>query len=229
MHDSRSKTEYLARIRIERFLRAHLPAVVFVSQTFHENVTDKAEAMRRWKPCADWLKAHGFKFEGVWQQQKRGAWHVHLLVNTALFPIVAYRAFVVARGWGTHCNVELVGARRGARKFQSVETLVWYMCRYLSRDFCGHVPRRVKLTLSQRVNYVGTVRFGWVRGKLARAWRAGCADFLVATGVNPMTVAWSHREHIMRRGFAVLGFGDWNQFCRERALARAAALAVASG
>jgi hypothetical protein len=49
----------------------------------------------------------------------------------------------------------------------------------------------------------------------------------IATHRDPLKVAWSHRDHIMRRGFAVLGLGDWDAYLRERALARGRGLEAA--
>ena len=95
-----------------------------------------------------------------------------------------------------------------------------------------HVPRRVRLTSGRADNKVGTTRFQWVNG-LAKAWRAGCEDYYnekftmidkngheyIATHRDPLKVAWSHREHIMARGFVVRCLGDWNVYQRERAIA----------
>jgi hypothetical protein len=204
---------------LERFVSRNLPNVWFVTMTFHENVIVKKEAMGRWKPVADWLKRHGIDWCGVWQQQKRGAWHHHFLVNKYI-NVVAFREFVVARGWGQFVNIEPVGPQHGGRRFQEPARLVKYLTRYLTRNFCDHVPGRVRLTSGRGDNKVGTTRFQWVNG-LAKAWRLGCEDFLNANGVNPLTVAWSHRDHIMRRGCRLLGL-DWDEILRERAIARVA-------
>jgi hypothetical protein len=45
-------------------------------------------------------------------------------------------------------------------------------------------------------NKVGTTRFQWVNG-LAEAAHLGCEDSLNATKINPLTVAWSHRDQIL--------------------------------
>jgi hypothetical protein len=37
-------------------------------------------------------------------------------------------------------------------------------------------------------------------------------DSLKDGKINRLTVAWSHRDHIMQRGFVVLGFGDWELY-----------------
>ena len=217
MGATRAKTEFLTKVRLERFLTVNLPNCWLVTMTFHENVIVKKEAMERWKPVADWLKRHGIDWCGVWQQQKRGAWHHHFLINKYI-NVVGFREFVVARGWGQFVNIEGVGPRHGWRRFQEPARLVKYLTRYLTRNFCDHVPRRVRLTSGRADNKVGTTRFQWVNG-LGKAWRAGCEDFLRATKISPLTVAWSHRDHIMRRGLAVLGLGDWDAYLRERARA----------
>ncbi|NQU12146.1 hypothetical protein HQ590_15235 [bacterium] len=170
MGATRAKTEYLHRRRLEQFLERHLPHVWLATFTFQENITDKREAMHRWKPVADWLRRHGVDHVGVWQQQKRGAWHHHVLVNRYL-NVVGLRAFCVARGWGSFLNIERVG--QGSRRFAAPGRVVQYLTRYLTRDFCDHVPRRVRLTSGRASNKVGTTRFQWVNG-LAKVWRTGC-------------------------------------------------------
>jgi hypothetical protein len=105
---TRAKTEFLTKIRLEQFISRNLPNCWLVTMTFHENVIVKKEAMGRWKPVADWLKRHGIDWCGVWQQQKRGAWHHHFLINKYI-NVVGFREFVVARGWGqTGLNSGLV-------------------------------------------------------------------------------------------------------------------------
>ena len=129
--------------------------------------------MKRWKPVADWLKRHGIDWCGVWQQQKRGAWHHHFLINKYI-SVVPFREFVIARGWGQFVDIEAVGEKHGGRRFQDASRVVKYLTRYLTRDLCGHVPSRVRLTSGCVTNKIGTTRFHWVRG-LARIWRAGCS------------------------------------------------------
>jgi hypothetical protein len=178
MGATRAKTEYLTKVRLERFLINNLPNVWLVTMTFHENVIVKGEAMRRWKPVADYLTRHGVGWCGVWQQQKRGAWHHHFLVNKYI-DVVGFRDFVVARGWGQFVNIEAVGRDHGGRRFQDAGRVVKYLTRYLTRDFSDHVPRRIRLTSGRSSNKVGTVRFQWVGG-LARVWRLGCSSLSAA-------------------------------------------------
>jgi hypothetical protein len=199
MGATRAKTEYLTKVRLERFLSANLPNCWLVTMTFHENVIEKKEAMRRWKPVADYLKRQGIDWCGVWQQQKRGAWHHHFLVNKYI-NVVGFREFVVARGWGQFVNIEAVGQQHGGRKFQEPKQLVKYLTRYLTRDFCDHVPLRVRLVSGRADNRVGSTRFGWVGG-LARIWRRGCR----AVGYQPKWNDNKGQREVWRRGCVCLG------------------------
>jgi len=168
--------------------------------TFHENVIEKKEAMHRSKPVADYLKRHGIDWCGVWQQQKRGAWHHHFLVNKYI-SVVAFREFVVSRGWGQFVNIEAVAKQHRGRRFQDVRQIVRYLTRYLTRDFCDHVPRRVRLTSGRASNKVGTTRFQWLNG-FSRAWRVGCDLFATAFSRFP---TWRDRETVMLYGCIELG------------------------
>lgn len=165
----------LAKIRLERFLSVNLPNCWLVTMTFHENIVEKKEAMKRWKPVADYLKRHEIDWCGVWQQQKRGAWHHHFLINKYI-SVVPFREFILARGWGQFVNIEAIGQQHGGKRFQDARRVVKYLTRYLTRDLCEHVPRRVRLTSGKCSNRVGTTKFSW-RGGLARVWRQGCEAY----------------------------------------------------
>lgn len=150
---------------------ARYPQCYLVTWTFKENVTEKKEAMRRWKPVRDYLVRQGVDFVGVWQRQKRGAWHFHALVNLRL-NVVTLRSFCVQRGWGSQLNIELIGG--GARRFTDGPAAVKYLCRYLTRDF-GEVGRS-RLTTGLDKNSIGNTRFAWAGGR-ARIWRIGLSVF----------------------------------------------------
>lgn len=175
MADTRRKTSYVTELQLRAFLRHHLPNVWFLTFTFQENVVDKAEAMRRWKPVADWLDRHGVVWCEVWQQQKRGAWHVHILVDRYC-DVNLLRPFCVARGWGNQSpQADRVGS--GSYRWQNPEKLVKYLCRYLSRAMCEHVPARVRLTGGKSITKCGTTKFHW-NTSLSRLWREGQTAFL---------------------------------------------------
>ena len=200
MSATRAKTAYLKQQELRTFCARNDPQWLFLlTGTFHENITEKAEAQKRFKCIRDYLTSRGIDFDGVWQQQKRGAWHYHVFINRYL-DIAAFRSFVTKRGWGTFCNVEPVGNHHGGSKFQSVEGAVRYVTRYLTRDYCGHVPLRVRLTIGRKVNSVGTTKFSWVGG-LARVWRMGCN----AMGRVPHWKDYKGHAEVWRRGCTVMG------------------------
>jgi len=155
--------------------------------------------MKRWKPIADYLQRHGIAWCGVWQQQKRGAWHHHVLANRYV-DVVALREFSVRHGWGPFLNIRRVGER------QNPQGVVNYLLRYLTRDYCGHVPVRVRLASGQQQNSVGTTRFSWVDG-LARAWRVGAELWTVVNGRVPRCER--DRREAFDFGLFELGFLDF--------------------
>jgi hypothetical protein len=184
---------------MEKYMDRWMPEVRLLTATFHENITDKAEAQRRLKPIADYLLRRGVVLLVIWQQQKRGAWHAHILVNRYV-DIVGLRQFAVARGWGNQINIVRVGEGR------SVENTINYLCRYLTRDFCGQIPLRVRLVGGSKENSVGTVKFSWVEG-LSRAWRVGAELWSAAYKWAPRTE--SERAEAFYFGLKVLGYLDF--------------------
>lgn len=177
MADTRRKTSYVTEIQLRAFLRHYLPNVWFLTFTLPgggESLS-KVEVMKMWKPVCDWLNRHGVIWVEVWQLQKRGAWHVHILVNQYC-DVNQLRPFCVARGWGSQSpQADRVGA--GSYRWQNPERLVKYLCRYLTRAMCEHVPARVRLTGGKAVTRCGTTKFHW-NTSLSRLWREGQAAFL---------------------------------------------------
>lgn len=203
MSATRGKTSYLTQVRLQRFLARYLPSVWLITFTFRENITDKSEAMRRFKPIADYLKRQKADWCGVWQQQRRGAWHLHMLVNRWQ-DVNVLREFAVARGWGQFINAEKVGD--GGYRFMDSKRVVSYLTRYLSRDMCEHVPMRVRLAAGTKPTAVGTVKFSWVHG-VARAWRYGCELFSACYGYSPRSK--EDRQRAFGWGLRELGFLDF--------------------
>jgi hypothetical protein len=53
--------------------------------TFAENITEKAEASRRFNSLRTALFSLGIQsYMGCWERQKRGAWHLHLLIARSI-------------------------------------------------------------------------------------------------------------------------------------------------
>jgi hypothetical protein len=214
---SRAKQSYLLRKSVDQFYERHQFRCHFLTGTFKDQILDKAEAERRYKPISDWLRRHGIKHIKVWERQrKRGAregnpgeWHYHALVDHRI-DITKFRAFVTARGWGPFCNIISSAQWEHDHRVHlgKGRTVGQYMAKYISKELVGTLDGRVRLVTGTRSCFAGTTKFGWREG-LAKAWRAGCDEFLKETKCNPMKYAWSHRDHIMTRGCRVLGLGEW--------------------
>ena len=86
--------------------------------------------------------------------------------------------------------------------------MIKYLIRYLTRNFCDHAPRRVRLTSGRTDNKVGTTRFQWLNG-WSKAWRIGSELFTLAIGRLP---SWKDRETVMLYGCQELGLQlpEWN-------------------
>lgn len=92
-----SRSVHTEQWKIEAFLRR--PDVWFWTFTFAENQQDKAYAERCLGRLEDKLRRMGAEWYHVWELQKRGAWHVHMLVNRYL-DVGWLRPWMQARGWG---------------------------------------------------------------------------------------------------------------------------------
>jgi hypothetical protein len=223
VHNSRAKTKFLFEESLRRFLEKYAGRCVLLTLTFKENVTDKAEAERRFKPVKDWLVARKFFGLGVWQRQKRGAWHLHLIASDNVFahvPINLLRDFAVGRGWGSFLNVQfikrtehgenLVSYYHGKTRKTCWRNVIFYLSRYLSRDVENVQDGRVRLVcwVGQAVVKIGNVKFSWVNGA-GRAWRLGCAildDVISYAGGGYKRRGWQYRwrDEIMEAGWAEL-------------------------
>jgi hypothetical protein len=186
VQNSRAKTKYLFEESLRAFLKAYAGRAVLLTLTFQDNVTDKAEAERRFKPVKDWLVARKFFGLGVWQRQKRGAWHLHLVLSDnmlAYLPVNLLRDFAMRCGWGSFCNIRLIRRTENGENVvgeyqegRGVRNVVAYLSRYLVRDLGDGQDKRVRLVcwVGRRRVKKGNVRFAWTHGA-ARAWRLGCA------------------------------------------------------
>jgi len=175
VRDSRPKSAYLVEVAV-KWLVLRSPSPVFATFTFKENVTDLAEAKRRWRPLADLLRRKGLKAVGAWQRQKRGAWHCHLALS-GHFPIAVLRLFAVERGWGTFLNLRPITSA-------TLEKDARYIARYVTRDNEGADWGDCLTIYVGRGARVGTVRFNWAGG-LAGVYRCGCMLYKDLHGEAP--------------------------------------------
>lgn len=218
VYASRPKTNYCFELSAAKFLETNEDPRL-LTLTFAENVTSKAEAVRRWKPLRDWFARRKIRVLFVWQRQRRGAWHIHAFISEAI-DIVEFRAFAVARGWGSFLNITRLwdldpehtpttpgGYRRKARR------IVRYLTRYLTRDLedgdegeqlIGYVGEvKVATVTTNHEGEDGVVRrvasFAWAGG-LAAAVRFGRSLFYAINGRLPR---WSDSAECL-----LLGLGE---------------------
>jgi len=134
--------------------------------------------MARWQPVSRKLRAKGVRGIGVWQRQKRGAWHLHCIFDRFL-DVMWLRPFMVEVGWGQQMRLDLIrpppaaGGDYSARHCgNEIRNIVGYIARYITRDMQSEFGGQVVV----RVGDVrqGNVKFAWVDGAAA-AWRRGCA------------------------------------------------------
>lgn len=171
----RFKLAYAVCLAIEEICRTtHLPDRSFITLTMKDCPTEQ-EAHRRWRCVIERLRRQfpGVRIVGVWQRQKRGAWHVHFVIDRRL-DCVWFRALVVECGFGPQTKHKLIeekpvhfsfhDATMGARQ------VARYITRYITQEFGELRPG------SRLVTYVGprpaTTSFNWAGG-FGRLWRKG--------------------------------------------------------
>lgn len=173
VRNSRPKTAHLLELAAKWMLRRY-PSCYFATFTFAENVTDLAEAKKRWRPVADYFRRHNCMAIGVWQlQPRRGVWHCHVVIN-ARMNILELRGFCMNRGWGSFINLRRV-SMHGSNSIEfgkDVDRTARYMVRYMVRDLPTGAAGSCLTIYVGRGARVGNVRFAWVGG-LSAVWRAG--------------------------------------------------------
>lgn len=111
----KTKTRFLAELSIERFILQNRNVYFW---TFTEPGTNadgsprdvlwsKTQAEKAIKPFLDLLRRRRYDHLLVWEQQKRGSWHPHILINGRL-EVAEIRPWMMARGWGQQMRVEWV-------------------------------------------------------------------------------------------------------------------------
>lgn len=169
----KTKTRYLAELSIERFVLTHRNVYFWTftepGRLAGEAYWSKTEAEESVKPFLDLLRRRGFEFLLVWERQKRGSWHPHILINGRL-DVSLVRPWMMKRGWGQQMRVEWVV--RGARMFDSFgnvttqKDLVGYLTKKLrsyllkARTDDAVEPRKKFFGGTAR-SKAGNVRFAW--------------------------------------------------------------------
>jgi hypothetical protein len=173
-----------------RELCRHSKCPVFLTLTFKDNVTDKADAEKRWSRLRERLrrKYPDLSGVGVWQRQSRGAWHLHAIISQPM-PVDWLRPAAVECGFGAFVDLKFVNQRDGFRGMGGPEKCARYMARYVTREWRDDRDKSARL-----VCYIGdgrssSVRFSWVRG-LHQLWRIGRAQWWDIFGATPKHGEW---------------------------------------
>lgn len=171
----------------------------------------KDEAESHFKPFTDLLRRRGAEFIVIWQLQKRGSWHPHVLTNLWL-DVNWLRAWMMERGWGQQMFVEVVKFQKrewNGTRWEWVSQvgsnpgkLIRYLVRYLSRGFTEDGCQHRKLFCSTHASKVGNVDFKWnpyVQNAGAFLYAKGLPEFVKDMGRSP------HFNEMM----AVISTGVW--------------------
>jgi hypothetical protein len=170
--DHRAKLAFSVALGVQEIVRTS-EAPTFDTFTFAENITDKLEASARWRRLKARLKRRypGLRAVGVWQRQRRGAWHFHCVFDRRL-DVVWTRGAAIACGFGSQLNMRAIGDCPGMRQGWSPKRVAQYLTRYITRDVTeGDAGVRL-------ADYCGDCRkattgFRW-QGGLSRLYRLGC-------------------------------------------------------
>jgi len=232
------RTEYAAQKNVLLFFERH-PCFYYWTFTFAENLTEKDEAEKRFKPFKD-LVARSRSVTGreaellyFWERQKRGAWHVHVLVNV-YFDVSRLRPWMVKRGWGPVMNAQRVDGRQRyvdgvgwCRDTREQEALLSYLLKYVTKSLRDHgamngseVKKKVTggncrarkcNTLFRFVPWINPCAKYWFYG--IDLWRAGDCGYNRERRLRPRP---HEMRDVFRLGHEWLGrpsYGDgwWNQ------------------
>jgi len=169
---NRSKLSFAVCLAVAEIVRTS-QAPTFDTFTFAENITDKLEASKRWRRLKARLKRHypGLRAVGVWQRQKRGAWHFHAVFDRRL-DVLRVRPWAMECGFGSQLNMRAIGDLPGMKQGWSPERVARYLTRYITRDLSDG-DAGVRLADYCGDSRKATVAFRWAGG-IAKLWRSGC-------------------------------------------------------
>ena len=217
---SNSKRRYLAEVSIYEFLFKNRVSYYWTF-SFAENLEDKEEAERRFKPFRDLVKRKGGDLLVFWERQKRGAWHCHVLMNKFLH-VVWLRPWMVERGWGPQMRVEKVtlirewtGVQRDAvaggctKHVHEVKRLVRYLMKYLTKELndCSGGEKK-KAWGGSRGGKAGNLKFSFApwENPASMLYAIGREFYRQLYGTWPK---WTESfSFIVKLGFEETGWGD---------------------
>lgn len=178
--------------------------VGFFTLTTKENVTDKAEFSRRWNSMRAnyWSDNPNFgHWIGCYEQQKRGAWHLHILVILPYdirqgldFAELEQGRYRSASPYLRSVWRELRGACLrygfGRHELLPVKSNAEAMARYVGKYVSKHIGQREEAAKGKRL--ISSSQ-GWLKNSCnfawntdhAKEWRRKVATFADYVGINP--------------------------------------------
>lgn len=208
----RKKLAWAVCQSVQHLLSTRVGVATFATFTFQENITDKKEAAKRWRRLKERLRRDSeLRGVGVWQRQKRGAWHLHYVFDRYI-DVHWLRPAAMECGFGPFVNlriVEDIPAPQG--KTWSRFRVINYMTRYLTRDLdqCSsgdkhpdgdeHPDKNVRV-VDYMMRRVCTTAFAWTKG-FSFLWRVGRQAWADLFGGLPDL---DDREFILRLGMHAL-------------------------
>lgn len=201
----------------DAFIARHWRDAHFLSITFAENVTDKDVAERSWRPVREWFNRKDVAYLGVWENQARGAWHLHLVLSRYI-DIREFREFAVCHGWGPIMRIDRIlvkvddfNAPDPKQLAHQVDRVKRYLLKYLKK---GHRSERsgAKLSVYSKGCRLCTMTFAFAWEMGGRLWASGREVFESVYGRPPRWCDADTRR-ILRLGFEFYaGAPEWERF-----------------
>ena len=155
--------------------------VGFFTLTTPDNVTDKADFSRRWHSMRTnyWNKSHHFgEWIGTFEQQKRGAWHLHVLVVLAqdIREGVDFEEFAAGRYRSASPYLRSVWRELrascepygfGRHELMPIKSNAEGMARYMGKYISKHIGQRDESAKGKRL--ISSSR-GWTKNSVRFAW-----------------------------------------------------------
>jgi hypothetical protein len=160
----------------------------FFTLTFRDNVKDKKEAVKRWNIIRTSIskKFKIFHYICVWERQKRGAWHLHLIGSIpSMGSMNSFRTFLNEIISRSNTNT---GFFRVIWTYGNSQTIGNYMSKYLTKEDREPFVRYVNYT--RNFSRCCGSEFMFVGGGAGR-WRSACR---VLDGMFPDTFKFYFRH-----------------------------------
>lgn len=193
----------------DSFIEKHWRDAHFLSITFAENVTDKARAERSWRPVREWFNRREVAYLGVWENQTRGAWHLHLVISRYI-DIRVFREFAVSVGWGPIMRIDRVtfkvddfNAPDPKQLASQVDRVKRYLLKYLRKGQWSSdgVQSGAKLSVFGKACRRVTMAIYFPEDMGGRLWDAGVRLWIELYGRLPR---FNQVRECMRLGWEVL-------------------------